>query len=136
MSDPRFSIEDLSRLKTIDRCLAHADRRGITATRTLSGKQVLFLRELVERLTYRVEDSAWVQPPDVATPDGYAPESSSRSDPIAAASPAPPDPPAPLYITNGHTPVSACAFELPREIVNDSQRTVSADPPEEAPPQT
>ncbi len=52
MSDPRFSIEDLSRLKTIDRCLAHAERRGITATRTLSGKQVLFLRELIERLSY------------------------------------------------------------------------------------
>lgn len=51
MTEPMFSIEELSRLKTIDRCIAHADKTGAKLTNTLSSKQVRFLRYLVERLS-------------------------------------------------------------------------------------
>lgn len=51
MSEPLFSIEDLSRLKTIDRAIAHAEAKGTKLTNSLSSKQIRFLRGLVERLS-------------------------------------------------------------------------------------
>jgi len=48
---PMFSVEELSRLKTIDRCIRHSEQTGVKLTNTLSGRQVRFLRELVERLS-------------------------------------------------------------------------------------
>jgi len=73
LNEQVFSIEDLSRLKTIDRCLAHAEKKGIPATRSLSSEQVRFLRYLVEQLAVVLARRAPERP---AVPRG--PETTSR----------------------------------------------------------